>query len=477
MRRFGDITIIAAFFCVLLAVSSYIPLWITLPIGAGGAATAIFLRRRQLDRRIEEIQHRLGHLRSEGLFIEGKVRGAQNDIFYGMILTLLTDLERSLYKLVEKNIQLLSLKEIGRNIISSLDEKRLIDSVFDYLIRGVGYKETAVILVRKKRGQFQAFVSIEKANRVVRSVVNFGLENLTGACRRSLLSGKPYLIKDVKMHPLMEVEGEALFPESTMSSYLCVPLVKSVEQVKCLDSDECALQKMTKRDTNVDHIGYLSTPECLACPHIPLIGALIITDGYRATPLTNIDQVTLETVGSLVSSNIENWMLYQDLRQEEMFRENVIEGMINGIFAFDLDERVTLANRSARDMSGYEEEELRGMKISEIVVESQTGSEGDRSITRVLGEGRPVRYREAFLRCKDGIHTPIRMNISPLAGEEGTEGGVIEFVDISVLKRMEEEIRHLDRLAVLGRFTSSVAHEIRNPLTGIAAGIQYLNRD
>ncbi|MCK4351098.1 MAG: hypothetical protein KAX13_09570, partial [Candidatus Krumholzibacteria bacterium] len=40
----------------------------------------------------------------------------------------------------------------------------------------------------------------------------------------------------------------------------------------------------------------------------------------------------------------------------------------------------------------------------------------------------------------------------------------------------EEEIRHLDRLAVLGRFTSSVAHEIRNPLTGIAAGIQYLNR-
>jgi signal transduction histidine kinase len=41
---------------------------------------------------------------------------------------------------------------------------------------------------------------------------------------------------------------------------------------------------------------------------------------------------------------------------------------------------------------------------------------------------------------------------------------------------MEEEIHHLDRLAVLGRFTSAIAHEIRNPLTGIAAGIQYLDR-
>jgi len=476
MRRFRDITVVAAIFSVLLVASLYVPLWITLPIGMGFTALEIYLRRRELRRRIDEIQHRLGRLRSEGLFIEGKVRGTEDDIFYRMILTLLTDLERSLYKLVEKNIQLLSLKEIGRNIISSLDERKLIDSVFDYLIRGVGYKETALVLLRKKRGQFQAFVSIEKANRIVRSVVNFGLDDLTGACYRSFLSGKPYLIKDVKMHPIMEMESEALFPESTMSSYLCVPLVKSVEQVKCMDTDECALKKMTKKQGE-SRVGYLSGTDCLACPHIPLIGALIITDGYRAAPLTNIDQVTLETVGSLVSSNIENWMLYQELRQEEMFRENVIEGMINGIFALDLTGRVTLANRSTRDMSSFDEDELHGVMISEIVVESKEGSVGDQSIVRVLEEGRSVRYREALLKCKDGIHIPIRMNISPLSGSEGIEGAVIEFVDISELKRMEEEIRHLDRLAVLGRFTSSVAHEIRNPLTGIAAGIQYLNRD
>ena len=41
---------------------------------------------------------------------------------------------------------------------------------------------------------------------------------------------------------------------------------------------------------------------------------------------------------------------------------------------------------------------------------------------------------------------------------------------------MEERIRQLDRLAALGRFASSVAHEIRNPLTGIATGVQYLSR-
>jgi signal transduction histidine kinase len=33
-----------------------------------------------------------------------------------------------------------------------------------------------------------------------------------------------------------------------------------------------------------------------------------------------------------------------------------------------------------------------------------------------------------------------------------------------------------DRLAALGRFTAGIAHEIRNPLTGIGTGVQYLAR-
>ena len=55
-------------------------------------------------------------------------------------------------------------------------------------------------------------------------------------------------------------------------------------------------------------------------------------------------------------------------------------------------------------------------------------------------------------------------------------GAIATFVDLTPLKRAEEHARQLDRLAALGRFTSSVAHEIRNPLTGIAAGVQYLSR-
>ncbi len=477
MRRLHSLILLSAFYTLLLVLSLFIPVW--MPIVAGIAVTTIVVLRKRTEHRmrVENIQHRLSNLRGEGLLIEGKVKGTEEDVFYRMILTLLADLERSLFKLVEKNIQLLSLKEIGRNIISSLDEQKVINSVFDYLVRGVGYKETAFILLRKKKGCFQAVVGIERATRVIRRVVNFDFSDLRGAAYNAFISGKPYLIKDITMHPLFTTAGEPLFPGSTMTSYLVVPLMKSSEELRCFESDDCLIKRLVRGESESADLGYLKQDVCMVCPSMPLLGALIITDGYRAAPLTNIDQVTLETVGSLVSSNIENWLLYQELRQEEIFRENVIEGMLNGVFVVDLEGDVTLANRSARYLGAFDPEEVTGTSIRSLIVwDSQDG--GEHPVLRVLKHKKPLVFFETHLKCRDGKHIPIRMNVSPLVGEDNEiQGGIIEFVDLSDIKRMEEEIRHLDRLAVLGRFTSAVAHEIRNPLTGIAAGIQYLNRD
>jgi PAS domain S-box-containing protein len=478
MRLYRGLIVISAGFCVLLLATIVIPVWICIPLGCGLAAAMIVRRRSDRRRKMDAINLRLTNLRSEGLVIEERVKGSEEDVFHRMIMTLLGDLERSLFKLVEKNIQLLSLKEIGRTIISSLDEHRLIDSVFEYLNRGIGYKETAFIILRRKKRSFQAIVTIERPSRVIRRVLNFSFGDLTSAVYDSFLSGKPFLIKDAEMHPLFTVGGEQVFPGSTMTSYICVPLMKSTETIDCYENEECPLRNTANSAGEArEEIPYLRSEECLSCGAIPLLGALIVTDGYRATPLTNIDQVTLETVGSLVSSNMENWYLYQELRQEELFRERVIEGMLNGVFVADRDGNVTLANRTARTMSQYKQRQIRSLRIDDVIIGEAAGGAKKSLVFPVIESGSPLTYLDGYLRRKDGIHIPIRLTASALSGEDGeVQGAIIEFIDMSEIKRMEEEIRYLDRLAVLGRFTSAVAHEIRNPLTGIAAGIQYINR-
>jgi signal transduction histidine kinase len=61
----------------------------------------------------------------------------------------------------------------------------------------------------------------------------------------------------------------------------------------------------------------------------------------------------------------------------------------------------------------------------------------------------------------------------PISTADGTRACLV------IVKRSQADPpvnRHNDRLGLLSRFMSSIAHEIKNPLTGIAAGVQYLSR-
>jgi signal transduction histidine kinase len=98
-------------------------------------------------------------------------------------------------------------------------------------------------------------------------------------------------------------------------------------------------------------------------------------------------------------------------------------------------------------------------------------------VMRTLRTGRKAFQQEAWLLKNDGSRDPVLLNTSLLFDEKKQpQGALAVFNDITRQKRMEEQIAQLDKLAALGRFSSSIAHEIRNPLTGIAAGIQYLQR-
>ncbi|RPJ42803.1 MAG: PAS domain-containing protein [Candidatus Latescibacterota bacterium] len=72
-----------------------------------------------------------------------------------------------------------------------------------------------------------------------------------------------------------------------------------------------------------------------------------------------------------------------------------------------------------------------------------------------------------FARCSA---TPVR------GASREARAFAIEFRDVTGEVRVEQEVRQLDRLATIGRFAAAIAHEIRNPLTGIYAGVQFLER-
>ncbi|MDH3217623.1 MAG: ATP-binding protein, partial [Candidatus Krumholzibacteria bacterium] len=288
-----------------------------------------------------------------------------------------------------------------------------------------------------------------------------------------IVTRKSILIRDPEMHPIGTMNDSQIFGDSTMHSYLIVPMVKSKFSQHCWKAADCILKNQSQQ---LPEAATLEDAICPACDRLPVLGMIGVTDGFKAASLSKVDLVAVETLALQISTLLENTLLYNELQKEESFRENVINSMMNGLITINTGGEVLLANEAAEQLTGYSAQELVGMDSNDLIQDG-TGDQGAGPLVRTLHERRKSYQREAWLVRRDSKKLPIVLNTSLLLDEEKrVQGALGAFTDITRIKRMEEKIQHLDKLAALGRFSSSMAHEIRNPLTGIVAGIEYLKR-
>ena len=61
-------------------------------------------------------------------------------------------------------------------------------------------------------------------------------------------------------------------------------------------------------------------------------------------------------------------------------------------------------------------------------------------------------------------------------GHDEVIGRVVNFQDLTELKRLEQHARRAERLATIGHLAAGIAHEIRNPLASISGSIELLRQ-
>lgn len=452
----------------------YTPLIVFLPVAAAVILVHSLVESRIRWRRYRSILEGVQQTQSNLLPDIAQIKDRDPDkIVYKFFKELVSELERKNFQLVEKNIQLLSIKEIGQTLVSSLDESKVVDAVINFLSKGLGYRELFIGIYQDDRKDFNIYTFRDTAGGNTYNESTLPLSRVDGLLKKSILSHQSLLIRDPEMHRLGTLNDQPLFPDSTMNSYVVVPLVKSNATQDCGLNESCLLNM---NQVQKEKASLVEEFHCPGCGRVPVLGVLGVTDGFKAASLSKVDLVSVETLAVQLSTMLENTRLFQELKQEEMFRENVINSMMNGLITVDVTGRINLANETAINLTGFDHEELMRMKVGELISDKLTNSGGN-PVLRTLQTGRGVYQQEAWLNKKDGQTHPIILNTTFLQDESReVQGALAIFIDITRIKRMEEQIQHLDKLAALGRFSSSIAHEIRNPLTGIASGIQYLKR-
>jgi PAS domain S-box-containing protein len=162
------------------------------------------------------------------------------------------------------------------------------------------------------------------------------------------------------------------------------------------------------------------------------------------------------------------------LRQQEQFRQKLLESFPDLILVVDLEERYTFASSRIRDLLGYRPEELVGKKIEDL----QDHSPEFLSLYRDVASG-----KQLFAACeygalhRDGSWRTMRASASQFFDSENKLSGVIISVrDITVEKKLEQQIIQSERLAAMGQMIGGFAHELNNPLTTIV-GVSDLLRE
>jgi two-component system, NtrC family, sensor kinase len=153
------------------------------------------------------------------------------------------------------------------------------------------------------------------------------------------------------------------------------------------------------------------------------------------------------------------------LRRQEEFQRDLLESFPDLILVVDLDERYSFVSSRVRDLLGYTPEELLKKKV-----ESGQGYSAELlTLVRDLIAGRrQFGTCECGARHRDGSWRTMRASASPLFDAERKLSGVIVSVrDITMEKKLEQQIIQSERLAAMGQMIGGFAHELNNPLTGI----------
>jgi len=192
---------------------------------------------------------------------------------------------------------------------------------------------------------------------------------------------------------------------------------------------------------------------------------------YRWRIIGAMTLIALQALGII-------WLLFTRAkrRQAEEAKKNlaaIVETSDDAILSKSLEGAITSWNAGAEKMFGYSATEIVGQDYS-ILAPHDLKGEVRENLERV-SRGESMDHLETVRLSKEGVRIDVSLTISPIKNERGRIVGASSIArDITARKnaevealRQRAEMVHLSRVTMLGELSSSLAHELNQPLGAI----------
>ncbi len=325
----------------------------------------------------------------------------------------LSSLESTLFKVSRQVItvederrKLLALANTTQAVNSSLELDEVLQLVMDTIIR-LTDAERGFLMLRDSEGQMVTRIA---RNWERESINPNEFEISRTIIERVIATCEPVLTTNAQEDP--RFGGQESIVAYNLRSILCVPLQAKTE----------------------------------------LIGVIYADNRIRSGIFNEAERDLLKVFADQAAIAIENARLFASVRQTldevsglKNLMDNVFASIASGVITADVNELVTLCNRSAEGILGYEISDIIGRRLDDVL--STCVGDLRAHLNTVRETDRSVMGLEITHCMPDRGSVDWRLNLSPLKdADQATQGVAIVLDDMTERKKLEAQHRLLERM-------------------------------
>lgn len=168
----------------------------------------------------------------------------------------------------------------------------------------------------------------------------------------------------------------------------------------------------------------------------------------------------------------------KEIQEKQHWFATTLKSIGDAVITTDLHSVVTFLNPMAEMLTGWKSEEALGKSIDSIfkAIDEVHRTPVECILKKVLNEKTTTaRADHTLLISRDGKEFPIEERGALIQDENGRIfGAVLVFTDITMKKKLENQLRQSHKLEVVGTLAGGIAHDFNNLLTAIRGSVDMI---
>jgi PAS domain S-box-containing protein len=173
----------------------------------------------------------------------------------------------------------------------------------------------------------------------------------------------------------------------------------------------------------------------------------------------------------LIQCNIRD--ITEAKKNEARFRR-LVDSNAQGMMFWNRKGEITEANEAFLTLLGYTREDLKKGIGWMAITPPEYAALDSQASEQISISGVCVPYEKEFI-CKDRSHVPVLLGATTF--EDNPDEGVSFVLDLTERKKLEEQVRHSQKMDAIGQLAGGVAHDFNNILAVILLQADFLKID